>query len=262
MIQTKEVMDILKKSTTYIQPSVDIRDFIATPTQELLNAPNFQVSAIFIYLVNVLSKSVINQLISEAGVKPATAERLGVFVASIISTPDLAFHGHSMIDIVLAKYHLICPVLFGFYGREDTEEGKDALGWWREDRRQKGPFVHPSTHEERMIGLASGFAAMSLRNFSKAQRKNPLPNRYFWAAVAYIVEVPPEEVQSTHLYVLASLLRYSATRVVQFWGDFGLQMLRYVTVDWLEKVPGKSAAKSRCELLRINWVNEKGILIA
>ncbi|KAI5303490.1 centromere/microtubule-binding protein cbf5 [Ascosphaera pollenicola] len=258
----KEVIVILKKSLSFTEPSVDIREVFVNLTPEVVTAQNTQVSAAFVYLVNMLSKFVIQQLIVESGVTPKTGERMGVFVASVVSTPDLCFHGTSMIDIFLAKYHLVCPALFGFYGRESTEEGKDAIGWWREDRSNKGPFVPAQIHEERMIGLASGFAALSLRNFAKAKRPNPLPNRYFWQAVAYIVEVPPEEVQDTHLYILDSLLQYSAARVVQFWGDFGLALLRYATIDFVESVPRECGAKRKAQLLRVNWASENGIFIA
>ncbi|KAI5282674.1 hypothetical protein KEM54_002639 [Ascosphaera aggregata] len=278
---TQQVAKILQSSLTVTEPSVDICQFIAFPSLEVAKSPTTQVPALFIYLLNMLSKSVIAQLIAESGVKPRSAEPIGIFVAQILSVPDLCFHGTSMIDIFLAKYHVVCPVLFGFYGPEDTEQGKEAIGWWREDgcpwKGSNSPFVAAQVHEERMIGLASGFATLSLRNFSKAKRSNPLPNRYFWSAVAYILEVPPQEVQDTQLYVLTALLKHSAARVVGFWGDYGVDLLRYATVDFLGAITttaaaaaaaaaatttkSRSPAKAAAELLRLSWANDKGIFI-
>ncbi|KAI5291941.1 hypothetical protein KEM52_006732 [Ascosphaera acerosa] len=261
---TQQVASILANALTVPAPTVDIRDFIAVPSPAVLSASTTQVPALFIYLLNMFTKAVIAQLIAEASVKPKTAEPLGIYVAQILSAEGLCFQGTSMMDVLLAKYHVVCPVLFGFYGPEDTAAGKEALGWWREEGRARGSFVPRQQHEERMIGLASGFAALALRNFSKAKRRNPLPNAHFWAAVAHVLEPPPAEVQDTHLYVLNALLRHSAPRVVGFWGDYGWQLLRYATVDFLAGIPGKEHATARntVDLLRLTWANEKGIFIA
>ncbi|KAI5297101.1 hypothetical protein KEM55_005138 [Ascosphaera atra] len=239
-------------------PSVDVRQFIAFPPPQILNSPNPQVPALFIYLLNMFSKAIIAQLIAEAGIQPKTAEPLGVFAAQIFSVPDFNYQGVPMIDILLAKYHVVCPVLFGFYGPENTADGKDAIGWWRDDRSAGGPFVPVQNHEERMIGLAAGYAALTLRNFSKAKRANPLPNRHFWTAIAYILNTPPAEVQETHLFVLSSLLTNSAARVVGFWGDLGLALLHRAIVDFPASLSKSSPGKSAVEVLRITYANEKG----
>ncbi|KMU91706.1 hypothetical protein CIHG_09513 [Coccidioides immitis H538.4] len=165
----------------------------------------------------------------------------------------------SMIDILLAKYHVVCPVLWGFYGSESTQTGKTALGWWRDE--PDGPFVSRQVHEERMIGLGAGFAAISLRDFSKTSRQNPLPNTHFWKALSIIVNVPPEEIQDTHLTVLGAMLKFSAQRVVGFWGDLGLLALRHAIVTFPSSLSKKSSARSSVEILRDLYAREHCILI-
>lgn len=174
---------------------------------------------------------------------------------------SFTYSGISMIDVLLAKYHAICPVLWGFYGNEATDVGKEAIGWWRE-RDDSRRFIPPQTHEERMIGLGAGFAAISLRNFSKTTRKNPMPNTHFWRACANILNVPPGEVQDTHLLVLSALLRHSALRIVGFWGDVGLALLRAAVVEFPAGLgERKSAARASVEILRDVFVREKCILL-
>lgn len=174
---------------------------------------------------------------------------------------SFTYSGISMIDVLLAKYHAICPVLWGFYGNEATDVGKEAIGWWRE-RDDGRRFIPPQTHEERMIGLGAGFAAISLRNFSKTTRKNPMPNTHFWRACANILNVPPGEVQDTHLLVLSALLRHSALRIVGFWGDVGLALLRAAVVEFPAGLgERKSAARASVEILRDVFVRERCILL-
>lgn len=212
-----------------------------------------------IYLVNIFSKAIIAQLVSEAGVTPKYAEPLGIMAAQIFSNEAFLYRGMSMIDILLSKYRYVCPVLWGFYGSEHNAAGKEALGWVRGE--SNGPFVPRQVHEERMTGLGAGFAALSLRNFTRTTRVNPFPNINFWKAVTMIVSTPPEEVQDTHLIVLNSLLRYSAVRVVKFWGDYGGLMLRYAICTFPDTLPRQSTARNSLKVLKDTYKLEENIVI-
>lgn len=215
--------------------------------------------ALLIYLLNIFSKAIIAQLVAEAGVTPKSAGPLGVLTAQIFSIDAFIYKGCPMIDIMLAKYHVLCPVLWGFYGSESNDTGKAALGWWREE--PNGPFVSRQVHEERMIGLGAGFAAIALRDFSKTTRQNPLPNTHFWKALAMVVNVSPAEVQDTHLTVLAAMLQFSAQRIVGFWGDLGLLTLHHAIVTFPATLPRKSSARSSVEILRDLYARDHRILI-
>ncbi|ODH34618.1 hypothetical protein ACO22_03080 [Paracoccidioides brasiliensis] len=267
---TNEISTILKMSLTIPSPPVDAHQFLAFPPTNLTTLPESETKlpALLIYLLNIFSKAIVAQLIAEAGITPKYAEPLGVLTAQIFSMDPFSFKGISMIDILLAKYHAVCPVLWGFYGNEATDAGKVAVGWWREEPSGigtgggAGKFVTPQTHEERMIGLGAGFAAISLRNFSKTARKNPVPNTCFWRVCANILNVPASEVQDTHLLVLGALLRYSAVRVVGFWGDVGLALLRKAVVEFPAGLGGrKGPARAGVEILRDIFVRERCILL-
>ncbi|KAI1920449.1 hypothetical protein LOZ58_002917 [Ophidiomyces ophidiicola] len=255
---TNEIVNVLKKASTLQEPSIDIRQMIAFPPPHIANEEN-KVPALLIYLLNIFSKAIIAQLVAEAGVTPKCAGPLGVLTAQIFSMDAFVYKGCPLIDILLAKFHYVCPVLWGFYGSESTAAGKTALGWWRDE--PNGPFVSNQVHEERMIGLGAGFAAISLRDFSKTSRQNPLPNTHFWRALANIVNVPPEEVQDTHLTVLGAMLKFSAQRVVGFWGDIGLLALRNAIVTFPGTLPRKSSARSSVEILGDLYAREHRILV-
>ncbi|OJD17619.1 hypothetical protein AJ78_02318 [Emergomyces pasteurianus Ep9510] len=264
---TNEITTVLKKALTLTEPSVDVRQFLAFHPQPLAASTNkaeTKAPALLLYLLNIFSKAIIAQLIAEAGITPKYAEPLGVLTAQVFSMDAFTYNGISMIDLLLAKYHAVCPILWGFYGNEATDAGKAAIGWWRErnDQQHPGRFISPQTHEERMVGLGAGFAAISLRNFAKSTRKNPVPNTYFWRACANILNVPPSEVQDTHLLVLSALLRHSAPRIVGFWGDVGLALLRRAVVEFPASLgERKNAARASVEILRDVFVRERCILL-
>ncbi|EZF77989.1 hypothetical protein H105_00844 [Trichophyton soudanense CBS 452.61] len=256
---TREIAAILRKAQELAEPSVDIRQFIAFPPPNIANAENPQVPALWVYLLNILAKSILAQLMAEAGVTTKCAEPLGVLTAQIFSMDAFCYQGQSMIDILLAKYRFLCPVLWGFYGDQSTDQGKAAIGWFREEKN--GPFISAQLHEERMTGLGAGYAAIALRNFAKSPRQNPYPNSNFWKSLSYIVNVPPAEVQDTHLVVLTAMLRYSAPRIVNFWGDMGVLALRQAIVLFPAKLSRKSTQRAMVEDLRDKLAREKRIII-
>lgn len=162
---------------------------------------------------------------------PKAADPIGVVAVSIFSLEPLKLHGqHSLVDILLAKLHVVCPVLFGIYGDERTVQGKRRLGWWR--NTGTGGFISDQRHSERMTGLGAGFAALTLRDFSKARATNPLPNWHYWRALSTIVNAPAQELTQTHFLLLKAMLDNYVPRFIQFYGQPALVALRKALVDF------------------------------
>ena len=226
-------------------PPVNVRDFVAYPTPAVEPA---QAPSMMIYAVNMLSKRLVEQWSTEAAIATSRAEAIGVVAAKIFSAPEFLFDGISMVDILLAKLHAACPVLFGIYGPENTKQGRLRLGW----RQQQGSFVSENQHFERMNGLGAGFTSISLRNFARArERKNPVPPIYFWEAVAGIVNVPPQAVTVTHLIVLKSLLRHCSEHFIQFYDVAAVALMRKALVQWPATLPPATQKTPQCDALRL-----------
>jgi nucleoporin GLE1 len=257
-VKTTEVKKILEQALTMREPSVDVRQFIAFPHPQFAKAESAGVPALFIYLLSIFSKAIIAQLVAEAGVNLKYGEPLGILTAQVFSKENFVYNGCPMIDILMAKFHVVCPVLWGFYGSEQTDEGKKAIGWWH---NPEGSFVDEQVHIERMTGLGVGFAAIALRNFGKTKRENPYPNYHFWKALRCIVEVPPEEIQMTHLLVLSAILRFSPGRIIGFFGDAGIVALRKAIIGLPASLTKVSSARTAVELLRDIYKREKNIVI-
>ncbi|QKX55946.1 uncharacterized protein TRUGW13939_03045 [Talaromyces rugulosus] len=258
--QVNEIREILRKAQMIPMPC-DVRRFFVQPPEEFasLSEEDAKGSAVFIYLLNIFTKAVVSQLINEAGVKLEYAEPVGVVVAQIFSAEQYSFRGHAFSDIFWAKYRAACPALWGFYGNENTEAGRIALGWKRTE--SGGPFVDEMEHRQRMVGLGSGFAAVTLRNFGKTTRKNPFPNHIFWRTVAKIVFIAPDELQDTHFYILFSMLRFSAERIIGFWGQAGMALLRTAIVNIPNHVTRKqSGAIGQLKVLKGLYATEKSIV--
>ena len=186
--------------------------------------------ALLVYLLNIFAKAIVSQFIDEAGISPRIADPIGTIASHIFSLTDFRWHGVSLIDILIAKMHVVCPVLWGIYGDENTPEGKARIGWWREEKN--GPWVSEHRHKERMTGLGAGFAAIALRNYEKARMENPYPNIKYWQSLAYIVNTPPAEVTITHFVVLKAMIDNYETKFLEFFGNAALAALRKALVDF------------------------------
>ncbi|GAM41522.1 hypothetical protein TCE0_042f14703 [Talaromyces pinophilus] len=258
--QVTEIRGILQKSQEISIPCDVRRFFINAPDIASLPEDKAQVSAVFVYLLNIFVKAAILQLINEAGIKLEYAEPLGVVIAQIFSSEQFCFQGHAFSDLFWAKYRASCPALWGFYGDEKTAAGKEALGWRRIEAG--GPFLSEGEHRQRMIGLGGGFAAVTLRNFGKTSRKNPFPNHIFWKTVARMVSIPPNELQETHFHLLYAMLRFSAERIIGFWGHAGLALLRSAIVNLPSLATNKKAgAIGQLKVLKTLYATERSIII-
>lgn len=234
MNQLQQLLDILKESLKFLTPQVDITMFLASPPK-LADAQiqDTQVPALFVYLINIFAKAVINQFINEASIQPKTADPVGTIASHIFSYGEFRWHGISVVDILFAKLHVVCPVLFGIHGNESTKDGKIRLGWWQDDKDSSEPSWVPSqVHYERMTGIGAGFASLALRNYEKTKLVNPVPNSVFWRTWANMVNLPAQYVTQTHYIVLKAMIENQAPRIMEFWGDVGLAALRLTLIDF------------------------------
>lgn len=231
----KDVKEALNLATTIPTTTIDVRDFLSNPPPSIANDPATATTApaLLIYALNVFSKSIIAQLANEASIVTARAEPFGVIAAQIFPLPEYSFKGYPLIDILLAKYHVVCPPLFGITGLESSAQGRDRLGWWK----ASGAYLPSARHHERMTGFAAGYAALSLRNFSKSRHRNPYPPHRFWETITWLLDLPPAAVQPTHLTILKGLVVQSVERFLMFFEEAAAAVLRRVFTTFLDRLP-------------------------
>jgi nucleoporin GLE1 len=243
----KEIESILDQAGKVNgQPMID-------PTPYIVNAggdPNAlngvgPVPGLLVYLLNILAKKIVAQLSFEAAIDHAAAEPIGVLALSIFADAKFQINGVSFFDMIWAKYHRACPVLFGITASEATEAGRKLVGWAQEDTdRGARTWVSADAHYSRQCGLAAGFAAFTLRDFSRSSKKNPVPNRLYWAAVARLVNTPPRQQIASQYAVLRALLDATfLPRFLQFFGDAALAALRTAMIDF----PARATAQARAD---------------
>ncbi|PYI12492.1 GLE1-domain-containing protein [Aspergillus sclerotiicarbonarius CBS 121057] len=259
-VQLREIQATLTKAASIPEPSVDVRQFFAFPPESIATSDDNKVPALLIYALNIFSKCLVSSLITEASINLGHAEPVGIVAAQIFSIDAFIYKGCHMVDILLAKYRVVCPALWGFYGNEKTEGGRRALGWWR-DGGSDGPYVSEQTHADRMTALGAGFAALTLRNFGKTKRQNPFPNTMFWFAMHKILSIPATEIQDTHVTLLSAMLKSSAERIVGFFGHMGLALMRQAIVELPNSLPRQSMSVNQLKLLRDLYKREKNIIL-
>lgn len=214
--------------------------------------------SLFVYLINICAKGIISQFINESGANPKAADPIGVFTAQLFSHKDFQWQGQSLIDILLAKFRIVCPVLFGFRGSDRTERGRQAIGW-----RKDGPsWITEQSHNDRMAGLGAGFAAVSLRDFSKSSKENPYPPTHYWKALAGIVNSPPNETSNTQYVVLRSMIEGHEQRFLNFYGNAGVAALRLALVEFPKRAPEHATAAGTLRALAEVLRTEGGLNLA
>lgn len=237
MVQFRKITNILKESLQIPEPKVKVAQFLAKPPSSSPST-DMEAPALLIYLINIFAKAIVSQFIDEAGVSPKTADPVGVLASNIFAKDDFRLQGLSLIDILISKMHVVCPVLFGIYGDESSTEGKTRLGWWREEK--DGPWLSEQRHQERMTGLGAGFASLALRKYEKAKTENPYPNTKYWQSFAAIVNVPVQAITTTHFVVLKAMIEGSEFKFLELFGNAGMEALRIALI----KYPAKAAQPS------------------
>ncbi|OMP88340.1 Nucleoporin GLE1 [Diplodia seriata] len=238
--------------------TVDVKQFLASSTQAELPPGPCDVPALLIFLFNHFAKAIVNQLVSEAGVNIKAADPIGIIAVSILGYPQYCINQKvPLTDILLAKYHKCCGVLFGMYGPEGTERGRQRLGW----RRIGTQWCSGQDHLERMTGLGAGWASLALRKIKVGSALvHPLPNAHYWRAFSRIVNTPTHEATATHYMVLKAMVEGdSLDRFVQCYGQAALAALRKGLIEF-PRGHDSVAAKSMLGLVE-NFQKEKRITL-
>lgn len=112
-----------------------------------------------------------------------------------------------------------------------------------------------------MTALGAGFAALTLRNFGKTQRRNPFPNTMFWTSLQKILSIPAEELQDTQVIILHSMLRSSGERILGFFGHYGLALMRKAIVDLPANIPRQTMSVNQLKLLQETYLRDQNLLL-
>lgn len=226
-----KIKQILLQAAQMQQIMIDVTPYIVSlPSQKLQQegGGNPQYPAILLFLLNHFAKAIMSQLAQEVARDTHAADPIGILVVTIFASPEFLFNGRSLIDVLWAKYHKVCPVLFGIYGSQKTASGRARLGWRIDD----GAEVSSQEHYDHMVGFAAGFAAITLRDFTKSKNKSPAPVHLYWTSLARIVSTPNNEQTPTHYIVLNNMLKHSVPRFVGFYGAAALAALRAACVTF------------------------------
>ncbi|KAI9735275.1 MAG: hypothetical protein M1834_001866 [Cirrosporium novae-zelandiae] len=221
---SQEIRKVLEAASKVQSPPVNIREFLAHPPND---GSDGSFSALVLFLLNSFVKAILKQFIAESGVRPETANNIGVLFSQTMRTQMVRWNNIPLIDIFLAKYHKICPILFGYSGPEQTVKGKKAIGWYFDKYANggQGQWVTKQIHEQRMIGLAAGFAACSMRIYPKPG-ENPFPSPFAWYSFSCLLNPPVEEMTPTHFIVLRWLIAGNERRMVRIWGNYAHWILK------------------------------------
>lgn len=167
------------------------------------------------------------QIVAEASLDPEIGNAIGILAVTVFARPNYHFNGQSLIDLLWAKYHKRCPVLFGISGNEATEAGRIRIGWLRDCDDLSAEQYYLS-----LRGLGVGFANITLRYFGNSKNQNPAPNRIFWQAMARVLNTSPKEVQPTHFELLKAIVENASPKMISVFGGAAIALIRQAVLTF------------------------------
>ncbi|KAK8065631.1 GLE1-like protein-domain-containing protein [Apiospora hydei] len=257
--QLESIKTILM-SALHSQPSSPMTDpssFVVGNREPVEGALNNepQLPSLFLYLMNQLGKAIINQFINECGASPRSADPVGVVTAQLFSAKEFLWRGQSLIDILMAKFRIVCPVVFGYRGSDKTNQGRLRLGW----KKEGDAWISEQQHNDRMMGLGIGYASIALRDFSKSSNINPWPPSRYWKSMADIVNTPPDEMTDTQCIVLKSMLNQHEEKFINFYGSAAVAALRRALVEFPNSAPKKTPGVMGLQVLAVMCKRDMGL---
>lgn len=234
-------------------PMIDIRPYIISQQiPPLANEAEAAYPAFLLYLWICFEKSLLKQFEKEAASEDGrTIQEIGLIAASLLSDPKYMWRGVPLSDIILAKFHRVCPPLFGIRGDMNTAQGQDRLGWRLID---KNP---PSTesYSQRLRGLGAGYAAMSLRSFNG---KSPaIPMSEYWRALVSICNTPSEDLWPGHFALIGGLVRDYYKKFLAQYGVPARGVLRRAILELPARAPARCKdAAGTVSVLAEGWKKE------
>ena len=252
--------ELLESPTPVIGTRLPVNNFLP-PSLKLDDNDAATITDRAAYFLCILTQQVVKIFTSYVHGSPERAEPIGTMLASIFAQPELQFPRsdgttQSLFPVFLAKYHRVCPALFGITADQSTSAGKLKMGWAllpsENDNGQKNTFISDDRHYDRMKGLAIGYSSFGLRNFSSTANKNPYPPTHFWRSLAQIVNLPPNQVQPTHVCVLRHMFGHGGIyRFFLFFGAVGVAVLREAFIEFPRRLPERMQQDSYVKELRI-----------
>nr|OQO31639.1 hypothetical protein B0A51_01129 [Rachicladosporium sp. CCFEE 5018] len=231
----RKVRDIVIAGAKILPTRIDISPYIISVSPVALKGDNADTlgPAGLLFMLSWLAKTVIRQFAAEASDDGKAADPIGVLTVTIFANPDLRPNGVPLIDMLWAKYHKVCPALFGISGTQNTKAGRLRLGWDLDE--------DDAANYRRFRGFAVGFAAITLRDFSKSKNPNPAPNALYWTSLARILSTPAGLQSSTQYTILQHMIHLYVHRFIQFYGAAAVAAIRKACYDFPATAPRLSS---------------------
>lgn len=250
----KKIRDVMTAVRGAGGPTIDIRPFIVShQLPQLSNEAEAQYPQMLLYAYICIEKQVLKQFEQEAANEDGRIiQELGAIVASLLIDKNFVWREVPMTDLLLAKLHRACPILFGIQGTMNTEAGQSRLGWIK----IAGEAPQVNTYNQRMLGLGAGYAALSLRHVPQPA----IPISEFWRALASICNTPSPKLFGGHFMVLKGLLKDHPKKIIGFYGAAGRALLRKATTDVPARAPPHTKdAANLVEVLPDVWGASLGL---
>lgn len=239
-------------------PTVDIRPYLITQQLDVQQEADAQYPAFLLYMWIMYQKCVIQSWISEADTQGGVAlQEVGLITASLFADKRyMVKESVPLTDIILAKMHRRCPLLFGIRGNTTTAGGVFNLGL---DKFRDDENVYART----ITGVSAGYASLCLRHFK--DKAPPFPMVSYWRAVVQVINTPSAQIYAGHYYAAKGLLRDFAHKFLLYYGMPAKAVLRRATKHFpgqaITDRPGVAIAADLVRVLSDSWKSDYKLVI-
>jgi nucleoporin GLE1 len=232
-------------------PMIDIRPFIISRHVQFNTEAEAQYPAFLLYLWIQFGKFVVAQWKSEATSDGAILQEVGLLAASLYADKNYMVNGVAPVtDLLLAKLHRKCPMLFGISGNTTSKEGLIRLGL---DKYEGGS--QENEYAESIMGIGAGYASIHLRQYKSTVPAFDMAD--YWRAVVGIINTPSDALYPGHFLVLKGLLHDFVHKFLGYYGAPAKAVVRRAVTTFPARAPltryGVRAAAEVVSVLPGTW---------
>lgn len=187
------------------------------------------------FILNFISKAVLSQAETEVVVQNNAAVPLARLTSHLLDRyPELNYY-------IMARFVKKCPLLIGYNCSIDSEEGRQRMGWKRNE--SSGKWEEPDKYDERLSGICSVWSVLTTLN-----------NQYYpismsWTYLARTANQPLHLLQNVHFFCLANWWEAAGKVFLMTYKGQAFKLLSLIAMDLPNKVDKKYPAATRLKIL-------------
>jgi nucleoporin GLE1 len=83
----------------------------------------------------------------------------------------------------------------------------------------------------------------------------------FWTSLQKLLSVPPAQIKDTQISLLHAMLQNSSERILAFFGQIGLALMRRAIIELPAALPRQTMSVNQLKLLKETYARDRNLLL-